>query len=316
LEEKAKEEKKKEGIYLRQRSTPLHHHLHRLKPLLLLCIDAKAAKSKGVADTTTATGGGTRKSRAAAAATTEGEKKDVSASGATATTTSGGSDDPTAAASSSSSVSDNKDGDVTTRVPVPDVGGMRLSYNGIELDNNMTINDYGDIDKDSILEQMPPEPTTGRARFKWPNGATYDGEWAMFDRERRRHGTGTWSIAGETYVGEWSADMIHGRGRYTFASGAIYDGQWSQGKFHGRGTYLWPPSTARTAVGAAGGASYVGEWRDNKMHGQGIFVAASGDRFQGTFHNDRFLNGIASRLAMQHCNLNGCLSVLQRKVIG
>lgn len=81
---------------------------------------------------------------------------------------------------------------------------MRLAYNGIELDNTLTINDYGDIDKDSILDQLPPEATTGRAKFRWPvSGAEYDGEWAMFDRERRRHGQGTWRIGGEVYVGEW-----------------------------------------------------------------------------------------------------------------
>jgi hypothetical protein len=35
---------------------------------------------------------------------------------------------------------------------------------------------------------------------------------------------------------------------------------------------------------------YVGDWQDNKMHGVGAFIASTGDRYQGVFHNDRFRN--------------------------
>lgn len=85
-------------------------------------------------------------------------------------------------------------------------------------------------------------------------------------------------------IGDWKDGNISGKGKYTFASGAIYDGEWQCNKFHGRGTYVWP------GVNGGGSSSYIGDWVENKMHGVGAFLASTGDRYQGVFHNDRFQN--------------------------
>lgn len=41
------------------------------------------------------------------------------------------------------------------------------------------------------------------------------------------------------YVGDWENDKMHGKGKYTYASGSAYDGSWELGVYHGQGTYSW-----------------------------------------------------------------------------
>ena len=45
------------------------------------------------------------------------------------------------------------------------------------------------------------------------------------------------STNGNKYVGEFSGDKFHGRGRFTYASGVEYFGEWRDDKLHGKGTY-------------------------------------------------------------------------------
>lgn len=136
-------------------------------------------------------------------------------------------------------------------------------------------------------------PATGSGLFEFPNGAVYEGEWQEFESasgggapSKKRHGQGRWSNGGETYAGSWIAGEIGGRGKYTFSSGATYDGEWVANKFQGRGTYVWPAASSESQQRAM----YIGDWVDNKMHGVGAFLAATGDRYQGVFQNDRFQN--------------------------
>ena len=134
-------------------------------------------------------------------------------------------------------------------------------------------------------------PATGSGMFEFPNGAIYEGEWQEFENpaggapSKKRHGQGRFTHGGESYSGSWVAGEIAGRGKYCFSSGATYDGEWVSNKFQGRGTYVWP-----AAAGCTQRAMYIGDWVDNKMHGVGAFLAATGDRYQGVFQNDRFQN--------------------------
>lgn len=102
---------------------------------------------------------------------------------------------------------------------------------------------------------------------------------------------------------------MHGRGVYTFATGAIYDGEFQANAFHGVGSYRW-----------ADGAHYEGGWHFNKygrqlqligpimglgficgtclwycfavrMHGEGLYVDKEGVRWQGRFLNGKYHNG-------------------------
>jgi hypothetical protein len=47
----------------------------------------------------------------------------------------------------------------------------------------------------------------------------------------------------------------------------------------GAGRYAWPD-----------GAAYAGDWVNNHMHGRGCFTHKCGDRFEGRFEMDHFLN--------------------------
>ena len=48
-------------------------------------------------------------------------------------------------------------------------------------------------------------------------------------------------------------DYAHGKGTYTYASGAVYDGDFKDGTMHGKGTMTY-----------ADGGVYVGEYKDGK----------------------------------------------------
>ena len=68
---------------------------------------------------------------------------------------------------------------------------------------------------------------------------------------------------------------MHGKGTYTFASGASYEGEWADSKKHGKGTYTY-----------ADGNSYEGEWAEDKKHGKGTYTYASGAVEVGCYEAD------------------------------
>ena len=59
------------------------------------------------------------------------------------------------------------------------------------------------------------------------NGNTYVGEW----RDDKMHGQGTMTWPnGNEYVGEWSRNRPHGQGTYTFSDiGNVAEGRWTNG---------------------------------------------------------------------------------------
>ena len=85
-------------------------------------------------------------------------------------------------------------------------------------------------------EEEPQEeqvPQSGEGSFAYVNDSVYDGEWQIFDGKKLKHGKGkivhgSSSAEGgaESYTGEWSEDLMHGKGTYRFTSGAIYEGDW------------------------------------------------------------------------------------------
>jgi len=68
-------------------------------------------------------------------------------------------------------------------------------------------------------------------------------------------------------------DCLHGRGTYTWPSGAKHVGNWKDGIRNGQGTYTWL------------GAKYVGQWKDDKYNGQGTHTWPSGQEYVGQFKN-------------------------------
>ena len=105
-------------------------------------------------------------------------------------------------------------------------------------------------------EEVGPEVGTGTFSFGNPEVAitsTYEGEWKLLDDGTRvRHGQGKQNGA-ESYDGAWVDGKMHGRGKYSFASGSRYVGNFSDNRMQGRGKYTWP-----------NGSTYEGNWVDNR----------------------------------------------------
>jgi len=187
----------------------------------------------------------------------------------------------TGSGAGSDAVGNASAGGAVSAATTPTDKQMRLVFRDKELEDGLTVGDYAELDKDAVLEMLPPKPQMGMSQFTFPDGSVYKGQWGLFDgKEKRRHGQGSWTRGnGDQYDGNWQSDKIHGQGKYVFGSGACYEGQLQSGKFHGQGSYKWPS-----------GASYTGSWHENRMHGQGTFTTAAGHAFTGQFESDRYRN--------------------------
>lgn len=75
------------------------------------------------------------------------------------------------------------------------------------------------------------------------------------------------------YLGEWRADLRHGKGRMEWTSGAVYEGQFREDQRHFvTGTMQFP-----------NGDRYEGAWVHNLMHGHGTYTTADNYQFKGLF---------------------------------
>ena len=125
---------------------------------------------------------------------------------------------------------------------------------------------------------------TGRGKYSWADGSTYEGELRAGVRhgvgtfsgpgghpkyegqwvEGRRHGKGmlTYSDGGDVYEGEFANDQREGSGTLTHGSGNSYTGQWVADQKCGQGVFEWRDRRER----------YTGQWHDGKPHGQGEHI--------------------------------------------
>jgi len=153
---------------------------------------------------------------------------------------------------------------------------------------------------------------------------SFDGE--NVDNKMRYVGTGKAIFrGGNSYSGEWSNGVMHGKGIYTWIDGTIYDGDFDKNEMTGKGTYTW--SDGSTYVGdvvrgirhgtgtmqlTAVPSVYEGQWENGKRNGQGviyynedksskyaggwlkgkrsgkgIIIYASGNVYEGEWENDK-----------------------------
>eukprot|EP00644_Phytophthora_capsici_P009647 jgi/Phyca11/550056/estExt2_Genewise1Plus.C_PHYCAscaffold_350112 len=80
-----------------------------------------------------------------------------------------------------------------------------------------------------------------------------EGEYCVVGGKLVRQGHGSFWTGAEKYEGEWLRDQMHGKGVYSFATGANYDGEFQANNFHGVGSYRWTD-----------GARYDGGWHFNR----------------------------------------------------
>lgn len=55
----------------------------------------------------------------------------------------------------------------------------------------------------------------------------------------KKHGKGTLKTNIGVYVGDFSNDMMHGKGQYTFFNGDVYEGEVKQNVIHGKGKCIY-----------------------------------------------------------------------------
>jgi len=73
--------------------------------------------------------------------------------------------------------------------------------------------------------------------MNYPNGDSYEGEWA----NDQRNGFGVLRFSkGDVYEGEWVADLMSGKGLLTHPDGSSYEGIWERGyKVEGAGIFKY-----------------------------------------------------------------------------
>lgn len=81
---------------------------------------------------------------------------------------------------------------------------------------------------------------------------------------------------GDLYLGGFSGNAPHGRGKYLWTDGCMYEGDWRRGKATGKGKFSWPS-----------GATFEGEFKAGRMEGFGTFIGADGDTYRGSWIADR-----------------------------
>lgn len=81
---------------------------------------------------------------------------------------------------------------------------------------------------------------------------------------------------GDLYVGGFSRNVPHGRGKYLWADGCMYEGEWRRGRASGKGKFSW-----------TSGATFEGEFKGGRMEGFGTFIGADGDSYCGSWIADQ-----------------------------
>ncbi|KAF1331424.1 Tkl protein kinase, partial [Globisporangium splendens] len=121
----------------------------------------------------------------------------------------------------------------------------------------------------SVFSQQHPE--SGTHVHVYPNGDTYDGEFA----NGMRHGKGVFTerATGNVYDGEWVFNTRQGNGILTSGmKDFIYDGAWHEDQRCGYGHCV-----------IRGCETYSGQWKHNQFHGVGTYMDAEGHVYEGEF---------------------------------
>ncbi|OQR94545.1 radial spoke protein 1 [Achlya hypogyna] len=164
----------------------------------------------------------------------------------------------------------------------------------------------------------------GRGKLCYKDGGYYDGDFAAVRVYRgvvnaapnnKRHGKGrrVWSN-GHSYDGEWSQDVMHGRGTLTSLVEGMkveYVGAFSNGRQTGDGTITllktttgpleFPLGSGNFHVGK-GVSMYTGGFFNGAFHGQGTFIFTDGRRYIGAWrHGKRSGKGEAHMIPTADC---------------
>jgi hypothetical protein len=116
----------------------------------------------------------------------------------------------------------------------------------------------------------PPPPANGRATFRYPDGASYNGEVNQGTLE----GEGTYIFASKNrYVGQFKAGKKEGKGNMLYTDGNTFEGQFKNDRKNGEGVFRY-----------AGGDHYVGQFFNDRRDGHGFYWYANGAVQQSRYH--------------------------------
>ncbi|XP_067111205.1 alsin isoform X2 [Osmerus mordax] len=82
-----------------------------------------------------------------------------------------------------------------------------------------------------------------------------------------------------TYSGRWLTATPHGRGTMKWPDGRTYTGTFRKGLEDGYGDCLMPNKLMNKPD------RYLGQWREGRIHGFGTYRYASGEVYEGSFHD-------------------------------
>ena len=128
-----------------------------------------------------------------------------------------------------------------------------------------------------LLPTLVVAPAKGSGvTLAFTSGNTYAGDLAG---TTTMHGAGAykWAASGVTYVGDFAASAMTGKGKYAWPDGSAYEGEVKGGIRHGVGTFCGPGGFPR----------YEGQWVEGRRHGKGLLVySEGGDEYEGGWAND------------------------------
>ena len=79
-----------------------------------------------------------------------------------------------------------------------------------------------------------------------------------------------------TYLGCFSDDLKHGKGKLIYNTGdQYYEGEFTNGQLTGKGFYHW-----------GNNCTYEGDFLDGQMHGKGIYKWPDGNEYEGDYINN------------------------------
>lgn len=143
---------------------------------------------------------------------------------------------------------------------------------------------------------------TGQGRITWKNGDSYTGDFVA----DLLTGSGIYTFkSGDVYEGELVGGKKEGMGKYTSADGSVYEGGFKGDLRHGEGRLVTSDGAVYEGGFAEGiksgygkysyanGDSYEGEFKGDLRHGDGKYVWANGETYTGEFANGT-MNGFGT----------------------
>ncbi|ETV96604.1 hypothetical protein, variant [Aphanomyces invadans] len=135
-------------------------------------------------------------------------------------------------------------------------------------------------------DPLPPPPLERMRTVEYSNGDVYLGE---LNDANLRHGLGTCTYAtGDAYEGHWADDLWAGQGRWEATDGQVYVGSFCANQRHGSGLWTCSPRLASASTpGKLIEVSYDGPWARGRRHGSdGVVMYSNGATLKGAWVDD------------------------------